>query len=271
MTKMTHFLNLKTPNALYTEHNRFIKVIQGSLHIHTHSDLFHWLQGDLQTYLPHQILLFSWRGAGRNALEVDIISALLEMRTSNVVNANMMPLRRNLLARWEKEGHELFEIQNEDGFDLDLGKLDTPDSVTAHFKRMRSALIHGIKDERERDQILYVVFNQALCLPRSAQLYFKLLLPYIDTALRQLPPFRPQANIKAVQKSYVEFGLSLREKEVMDWVRVGKTNEVIGVILNISPFTVKNHLKRIFRKLDVSNRAQAVSKIHEHAEAYRAG
>ena len=57
----------------------------------------------------------------------------------------------------------------------------------------------------------------------------------------------------------------------MDWVRVGKTNEVIGVILNISPFTVKNHLKRIFRKLDVSNRAQAVSKIHEHADAYRAG
>lgn len=268
---MTHFLSLNVPNALTTEHNRFIKVIQGALNIQTHADLFYWLQGDLQMYLPHQILLASWRGAGGNALEVDIISALLEMRTSNVVTADMMPFRQNLLARWEQGGHQLFWLQNEDGFDLDLSKLDTPDSVTANFKRMRSALIHGIKDERERDQILYIVFNQTLCVPRSTQLYFKLLLPYIDTALRQLPPLQSQANINGVEKSYVEFGLSVREKEVMNWVRVGKTNEVIGVILDISPFTVKNHLKRIFRKLDVSNRAQAVSKIHEHAEAHRTG
>jgi len=42
-------------------------------------------------------------------------------------------------------------------------------------------------------------------------------------------------------------------------VAMGKTNYEIGSILSISSFTVKNHMQRIFKKLDVSNRMQAVS------------
>ena len=45
----------------------------------------------------------------------------------------------------------------------------------------------------------------------------------------------------------------------MGWVCSGKTNIEIGLILNISTFTVKNHLQRIFKKLDVVNRSQAVA------------
>ena len=46
----------------------------------------------------------------------------------------------------------------------------------------------------------------------------------------------------------------------MHWVSIGKTNAEIGSILDISAFTVKNHLQRIFKKLDVFNRMQAVTK-----------
>ena len=55
--------------------------------------------------------------------------------------------------------------------------------------------------------------------------------------------------------------LSEREHEVMHWVGCGKTNLEIGMILGISQFTVKNHLQRIFRKIDVRNRAQAITRI----------
>ena len=58
-----------------------------------------------------------------------------------------------------------------------------------------------------------------------------------------------------------DHGLSEREAEIIRWVRLGKTNYEIGIILGISAFTVKNHLQRIFRKLDVSNRAQAAAKV----------
>ena len=53
--------------------------------------------------------------------------------------------------------------------------------------------------------------------------------------------------------------LSEREKEIMPWVKQGKTNLEIGMILDFSNFTVKKHLQRIFKKLDVLNRVQAVS------------
>ena len=43
---------------------------------------------------------------------------------------------------------------------------------------------------------------------------------------------------------------------------LGKTNPEIGCILHISEFTVKNHIKSIFAKLDVTNRAQAVAKLN---------
>ena len=51
-----------------------------------------------------------------------------------------------------------------------------------------------------------------------------------------------------------------REIEILGWVQEGKSNQEIGVILNLSPLTVKNHVQKILRKLDVRNRAQAVSK-----------
>ena len=54
--------------------------------------------------------------------------------------------------------------------------------------------------------------------------------------------------------------LSEREAEILRWMRAGKTNQEIGLILNISPFTVKNHVQKILRKLNVTNRTQAVAK-----------
>jgi DNA-binding CsgD family transcriptional regulator len=57
--------------------------------------------------------------------------------------------------------------------------------------------------------------------------------------------------------------LSQREIEIMEWVRIGKTNFEIGVILNLSAFTVKNHLQRIYKKVGTSGRAHTVTKLNE--------
>ena len=53
--------------------------------------------------------------------------------------------------------------------------------------------------------------------------------------------------------------LTPREREVLTWVRRGKTNEEIGVILGCSHHTVNDHLKSIFRKLNVTNRTAAAN------------
>lgn len=51
--------------------------------------------------------------------------------------------------------------------------------------------------------------------------------------------------------------LSMREREVLDWVARGKSNGVIAEILGISVGTVDTYLRRIYDKLDVADRTSA--------------
>lgn len=52
-------------------------------------------------------------------------------------------------------------------------------------------------------------------------------------------------------------GLTPREQQTLCWVREGKTDAEIAIILGISIHTVKDYLKRIYRKLGVRNRTEA--------------
>lgn len=51
--------------------------------------------------------------------------------------------------------------------------------------------------------------------------------------------------------------LSARELEILDWVARGKSNGVIADILDLSGATVDTYLRRIYDKLDVSDRTSA--------------
>jgi DNA-binding CsgD family transcriptional regulator len=53
-------------------------------------------------------------------------------------------------------------------------------------------------------------------------------------------------------------GLTLREREVLDWVGEGLTNKEIAARLAISPQTVRKHLENAYAKLDVHTRTAAV-------------
>lgn len=52
--------------------------------------------------------------------------------------------------------------------------------------------------------------------------------------------------------------LSAREREILDFLSQGLSNKEIGAKLGLSQFTVKNHLARIFEKLHVRCRTEAV-------------
>jgi DNA-binding NarL/FixJ family response regulator len=54
--------------------------------------------------------------------------------------------------------------------------------------------------------------------------------------------------------------LTERELEVLRAAARGLTNKAIGVLLDISDRTVQGHLRRIFEKLNVANRTEAVVK-----------
>jgi len=57
----------------------------------------------------------------------------------------------------------------------------------------------------------------------------------------------------------VEINLSPREKEIVRLVTRGASNKEIARILDISPYTVATHLRRVFAKLKVCTRAEMVA------------
>jgi DNA-binding NarL/FixJ family response regulator len=61
-----------------------------------------------------------------------------------------------------------------------------------------------------------------------------------------------------VQPEHAHVVLSTREKEILDLLSEGLSNKEIGAKLNVSQFTVKNHLAKVFEKLHVRSRTEAV-------------
>ncbi|MET9428873.1 response regulator transcription factor [Streptomyces sp. NPDC003036] len=74
-------------------------------------------------------------------------------------------------------------------------------------------------------------------------------------------PSLPQANV-AHSSPGVLTELSQREVEVMDLIASGMTNQQIAATCFISPKTVKNHINRIFAKLNATSRGEAIALWH---------
>lgn len=69
--------------------------------------------------------------------------------------------------------------------------------------------------------------------------------------------FISRGKIKSVPKR--DFGLTAREIEVLSLLPTGATALAIAGVLFLTEATVKTHLAAIYRKLNATNRAQAVS------------
>jgi two-component system response regulator DegU len=69
--------------------------------------------------------------------------------------------------------------------------------------------------------------------------------------------------IRDVNKQNDLYNLTNREKEILKYISQGKTNKEVAYTLGIHERTVANHMSNIFRKLDVSNRVEAIQKARE--------
>jgi two-component system, NarL family, response regulator LiaR len=93
----------------------------------------------------------------------------------------------------------------------------------------------------------------------------------IRSTMSGLPTLAPEAtqalidSVTAPQPSSVTGGLTERELEVMNLMVKGLPNTQIAEQLNISVFTVKNHVSSILSKLGVSSRTEAVAwRLNQH-------
>ncbi|WP_180127400.1 XrtB/PEP-CTERM-associated transcriptional regulator EpsA [Rhodoferax sp. BLA1] len=254
------------PSTSEYDLHRFHNAVARAAQVRSHFDAMVWLQGDMQHYLPHAILIAAWGNFEKGKLSHDIISPLVGVRSHNSCPDAILPMLLHMFTRWSEFGGTPFVINaGVDGFSLQDA---TPNSqLKDALGTMRCVLVHGMRDERGSQDCLYLAFSDIPTFSPSQRSAMAKVLPYIDASLRQvaLLPHQtqpgPLTDDPKVPQQMLESSLSDREEEVLQWVALGKTNSEIGRILTISEFTIKSHLRNIFKKLNVSNRAQAVGKV----------
>jgi DNA-binding CsgD family transcriptional regulator len=67
-----------------------------------------------------------------------------------------------------------------------------------------------------------------------------------------------RALVRRQREEVVHTPLTPREREIMQWVAIGKTDEEIAGILSISMTTVTSHVENAKQKLDAFRRTYAV-------------
>ena len=104
------------------------------------------------------------------------------------------------------------------------------------------------------DAVRAVAQGEAVCPSR----FCKVLFQAISSEATQ------RAAI-AEQRAGMRFELTLRQRQLMSLVAMGLSNKEIAANLNLSEFTVKNHIYRVMKQVDAQNRHEAVNLIRAGA------
>jgi two-component system, NarL family, nitrate/nitrite response regulator NarL len=92
--------------------------------------------------------------------------------------------------------------------------------------------------------------GEAVCPPQMCSTLFR----FVARTTRDLP----------LHNSAAKPDLTLRQQQLVTLVAKGLTNKEIASHLNLSEFTVRNHIHRILKQVDAGSRSQAVETIRAH-------
>jgi transcriptional regulator EpsA len=229
--------------------------LDASLRVHARHQFFNWTQGSLQSLVTHELLICALRNAEPMSFYVESFSTIpLDLARFNELFRQDVALVPHLIKSWEKNRRRplICETGNESPF--------AASALARELSKVgaTSLAAHGTYDAAGKLTSFFIFTCRPGALgPKQAYLV-ELIVPFLHSAWvrAQLSWTADDATVKPLVAGL----LTSRELEIVKWLYYGKSNIEIGMILAISPLTVKNHVQKILRKLNVLNRTQAVGK-----------
>ena len=231
--------------------------LDAALRVHTRPQFFSWTQGALQSLVRHELLICALRSGDAASFRVDSFStALRDAGALSEAFQRDASLAATLANAWEEQR-----------FSPVTSETNRPPLAGTAFAReldrvgASRVVAHGMHDVHGHVTSLFVFASRPERLGPRQEYFVRLAVPFLHMAWT-----RSQVNGNgkgSVPKPAAASILTVRELEILRWIYVGKSNFEIGVILSISPLTVKNHVQKILRKLNVLNRTQAIGKALE--------
>ena len=238
-----------------SERESLLLNIDVSLRVHTRPQLFSWVQGALQSLIPHEVLICGLQEGRQSAMRVDSFStAPVDCQKLNELFQQDVSLVPHLTKMWEENRCQAVLNETERGpfasgaFARELARLG-----------VSSVLAHGTHDASGNMNSFFVFAARPGTLGSKQTYLADLVVPYLHAAWVRSQVTWPLDRANAAKPAKTGL-LTPRETQILQWIYHGKSNIEIGMILDISPLTVKNHVQKTLRKLNVLNRTQAVGK-----------
>lgn len=230
--------------------------------VHAHAHLFSWTQGLLQTLVRHELLFFARPRAETADWQVECVSTRIDEQARLVaaLHRELTALPR-LVDAWKE--HQLLPLAVP--VRAAAGAAAGAFCIGLECIGVGELAVHGCADASGEPAGFFVLACAAgTAGPRELGL-LRLVVPFLHEAwLRTLRgSVLPGRHDAAGPHRDPPALVTAREREILQWIYLGKSNHEIGMILGISPLTVKNHVQKLLQKLDVVNRAQAVGKALE--------
>ena len=229
--------------------------LDASLRVYARHELFTWTQGALQSLIEHELLICAMPNGEHGSFYVDSFSTttLEPARVSELFrqDVTMVP---QLIKAWEENHCEPV------AFDAAALAALTGSALGRELARIgtHSVVAHGTYDGNGELASFFTFGCAPAAVGAHERHVVELVVPFLHAAWVRTRVNWPADG--AVVKPAVENVLTARETEILQWIYHGKSNIEIGMILNISALTVKNHVQKILRKLNVLNRTQAIGK-----------
>lgn len=245
-----------------------VRVVESAPHVRRRYQFFVWTQSQLQALLPHEILSCgAYQRQQRNLAFELFHSVVLPAELMHCLTDTQGALLRELAGAWvDGRGQAMM---------MEPARLSAPGLSDAVALLRASGIsmlaVHGVSRPQRPGEIesLFVFASTTPSTATPTAPLLELMLPHLHATWqrvaaveRELAPASSAASRSPLRGGPAAAGgttVTDRERQILAWVREGKSNQQIAEILGISPLTVKNHVQKILRKLGASNRAQAVA------------
>jgi transcriptional regulator EpsA len=236
------------------EQEYLLRSIESALQVRRRRQFFLWTQGQFQGLLPHEVMICIQYGVSDEVLHVECLHSVVlnEAEIDYFCNPhNGLAVRLANHCRVEESLPCVILARGDDAHPMSRLR------VEMDGKKLGNVLVHGT-EQLPGGASFFAVFGLH-DVPSSRHTFFlELILPYLHILLHRVVINSEGSG--GVVTNNVARPVTNREVDVLRWVKEGKSNYEIGLILGISGLTVKNHLQKIYKKLNVQNRAQAVSR-----------
>jgi DNA-binding CsgD family transcriptional regulator len=246
------------------EQTRLVRAIETAIDVHLRDQFRAWMSGPFRDLLPHESMVCLEIGdQGQFHLVEFLQHSLIEAEIIDFICNPAHGLAVRLTRLFRSKARMSYAVASplfESLLESYTGNRH-PEAVP-----VSNAVVHRTRF-LSGAEYHFILFNVPPEHLEHSPHLFKLLSSHLKMALSRV------INTEEM-KSHVS--LTDRELEMLRWMADNKSRREIAVALGISPITVKNHISKIYRKLDVENRADAVARglgilaaLHRNAAALR--